>query len=112
MGRGNVKIPYGIADFPTLVTQGYSYVDRTDRIRTVEEAGKALLVLRPRRFGEAFLADYRDELPEAIARNVYLDLPLNDLTEFREEEAISSSPPGRWWPSDSSVSSPGRSRRV
>jgi hypothetical protein len=59
-----MKIPYGIADFPTLITEGHLYVDRTDRIRTVEDAGKALLFLRPRRFGKSLwlstLATYYD----------------------------------------------------
>ena len=59
-----MKIPYGIADFYALRTEGYLYVDRTDRIRTVEELGKALLFLRPRRFGKSLwlrtLACYYD----------------------------------------------------
>ena len=59
-----MKIPYGIADFYALRTEGYLYVDRTDHIRAVEEAGKALLFLRPRRFGKSLwlrtLACYYD----------------------------------------------------
>jgi hypothetical protein len=59
-----MKIPYGLADFYALRTEGYLYVDRTDRIRTVEELGKALLFLRPRRFGKSLwlrtLASYYD----------------------------------------------------
>jgi hypothetical protein len=48
-----MKLPYGIADFYSLVTSGYRYVDRTARIRTLEEMGRSLLFLRPRRFGTA-----------------------------------------------------------
>ncbi|HEX9731294.1 MAG TPA: AAA family ATPase, partial [Thermoanaerobaculia bacterium] len=44
-----MKIPYGEADFYSLITKGYVYVDRTDRIRQLEEMGEALLLLRPRR---------------------------------------------------------------
>ena len=50
-----LKFPYGIADFHTIITEGYYYVDRTDRIRLLEEAGKVLLFLRPRRFGKSLL---------------------------------------------------------
>jgi len=59
-----MKFPYGIADFYSLVTSGYVYVDRTAHIRTVEEMGRALLFLRPRRFGKSLwlqtLATYYD----------------------------------------------------
>ncbi|MEE8525720.1 MAG: AAA family ATPase [Thermoanaerobaculia bacterium] len=59
-----MKVPYGIADFYALRTEGYLYVDRTDRIRALEDLGKALLLLRPRRFGKTLwlrtLACYYD----------------------------------------------------
>ncbi len=48
-----MRIPYGVADFYSLRTEGQLYVDRSDRIRTLEELGKALLFLRPRRFGKS-----------------------------------------------------------
>ncbi|MBK5938022.1 AAA family ATPase [Halochromatium roseum] len=47
-----MKFPYGTADFHAIRREGYYYADRTDRIRTLEEAGKQLLFLRPRRFGK------------------------------------------------------------
>ena len=47
-----MKIPYGVADFYSLRTEGRLYVDRTDRIQVLEDLGKALLFLRPRRFGK------------------------------------------------------------
>ncbi len=50
-----LKIPYGIADFQTLMTESYFYQDRTDRIPLIEQAGKQLLFLRPRRFGKSLL---------------------------------------------------------
>lgn len=48
-----MKFPYGLADFRALRTQGYFYIDRTDRIAKVEEFGLQLLLLRPRRFGKS-----------------------------------------------------------
>ncbi len=59
-----MKIPYGIADFYALRAEEYLYVDRTDRIGVIEELGKNLLFLRPRRFGKSLwmrtLACYYD----------------------------------------------------
>ncbi|MDG4595286.1 MAG: AAA family ATPase [Candidatus Contendobacter sp.] len=48
-----MRFPYGIADFCKLREEGYFYVDRTDRIPLIEEAGSQLLFLRPRRFGKS-----------------------------------------------------------
>jgi len=50
-----LKFPYGISDFYQIITENYLYVDRTDRIPVLEEAGKTLLLLRPRRFGKSLL---------------------------------------------------------
>ena len=50
-----MKFPYGIADFYQVVTEGFFYVDRTKCIQNIEEAGKQLLFLRPRRFGKSLL---------------------------------------------------------
>ena len=48
-----MHFPYGIADFRKIREGGYFYVDRTDRIPLIEEAGSQLLFLRPRRFGKS-----------------------------------------------------------
>nr|VFK19037.1 MAG: Predicted AAA-ATPase [Candidatus Kentron sp. LPFa] len=50
-----MKFPYGISDFDSLITEKYYYVDRTVYIPLLEEAGKQLLFLRPRRFGKSLL---------------------------------------------------------
>ncbi len=50
-----MKFPYGICDFYDIITEDYYYADRTDRIPLIEEAGKHLLFLRPRRFGKSLL---------------------------------------------------------
>ena len=50
-----MKFPYGIADFYGVRTENYFYVDRTGCIPQIEEAGKQLLFLRPRRFGKSLL---------------------------------------------------------
>ena len=49
----NMRFPYGIADFRVIRQEGYFYADRTDRIALIEDAGRQLLFLRPRRFGKS-----------------------------------------------------------
>jgi hypothetical protein len=48
-----MKFPYGNSNFESIMTEQYFYVDRTDRIPLIEEAGKTLMFLRPRRFGKS-----------------------------------------------------------
>ncbi|EIC23032.1 Protein of unknown function (DUF1703) [Thiorhodovibrio frisius] len=48
-----MRFPYGISNFHKIATQGYFYIDRSDRIALIEEAGDQLLLLRPRRFGKS-----------------------------------------------------------
>jgi hypothetical protein len=50
-----MKFPYGMSDFETLIKEHYFYVDRTDRLPLLEDTGKQLLFLRPRRFGKSLL---------------------------------------------------------
>lgn len=50
-----MKFPYGLSNFCGIISEGYFYVDRTDRIPLIEEAGKNLVFLRPRRFGKSLL---------------------------------------------------------
>jgi hypothetical protein len=50
-----MKFPYAISNFEKLVTEGYFYIDRTDRIPLIENKGEQLIFLRPRRFGKSLL---------------------------------------------------------
>jgi hypothetical protein len=50
-----MKFPYGICDFYKIITEGYVYIERTNRVTLIEETGKHLLFLRPRRFGKSLL---------------------------------------------------------
>ena len=50
-----LKFPYGLRNFYDLITENYFYVDRTAHIRTIEEFGRELIFLRPRRFGKSLL---------------------------------------------------------
>lgn len=69
-GIMNLKIPYGESNFKTVITGGYVYVDKTCYIPNLEENGKYLFLMRPRRFGKSLFLSmleyyydiaYRDE---------------------------------------------------
>ncbi len=49
-----MKYPYGISDFKSLITEGYFYCDRTDKIPLLEST-KSQLFIRPRRFGKSLV---------------------------------------------------------
>ncbi|MBF0102533.1 MAG: AAA family ATPase [Desulfobacterales bacterium] len=59
-----IKFPYGVSNFYSIITENYFYVDRTQYIQSLEEMGKNLLFLRPRRFGKTLwlntLGNYYD----------------------------------------------------
>jgi hypothetical protein len=75
-----MKLPYGIADFYSLVTSGYVYVDRTAYVRVLEDMGRSLLFLRPRRFGKSLwlqtLATYYDLRRAGESRRIFGDLAI------------------------------------
>ncbi|MEM7531727.1 MAG: AAA family ATPase [Chloroflexota bacterium] len=48
-----IKFPYGRRDFNEIISEHYLYIDRTQHIRFVEDWGKELLFMRPRRFGKS-----------------------------------------------------------
>jgi len=50
-----MHFPYGISDFATLIREGYFYQDRSDRIALLEQTGRQLVFIRPRRFGKSLL---------------------------------------------------------
>ena len=73
-----MKNPYAVSDFELIRREGLQYIDRTDRIPKIEEAGRYLLFLRPRRFGKSLwlstLKNYYD-----IAKKEAFDSLFSDL---------------------------------
>ena len=59
-----IRFPYGISDFHRIRSNHYLYLDRTAMLSELEEAGRQLIFLRPRRFGKSLLlstlANYYD----------------------------------------------------
>ena len=51
----NLKIPYGVADFKTVREEGLYYIDKTGYIPLLEQAGRFLFFVRPRRFGKSLM---------------------------------------------------------
>jgi hypothetical protein len=50
-----MKFPYGLSDFGVIRQENYFYQDRTGLIPQLEQSGRQLLFLRPRRFGKSLL---------------------------------------------------------
>ncbi|MEM7126731.1 MAG: AAA family ATPase [Chloroflexota bacterium] len=63
-----IKFPYGRRDFVEIITEDYLYLDRTHYIPFMEDWGKELLFMRPRRFGKSLwlstLMNYYDVAKE------------------------------------------------
>jgi len=49
------KLPIGIQDFETIISDGYSYIDKTKWIYQLLDQGKSYFLSRPRRFGKSLL---------------------------------------------------------
>ena len=47
------SIPYGVSDFRTIREEGLYYVDKTAYLTTLEQAGRFVFFVRPRRFGKS-----------------------------------------------------------
>jgi Predicted AAA-ATPase/PD-(D/E)XK nuclease superfamily len=47
------QIPYGVSDYEAIRLDNSYYVDKTRFLREIEEAGKYLFFIRPRRFGKS-----------------------------------------------------------
>ncbi|MEN9503014.1 MAG: hypothetical protein RI964_2299 [Pseudomonadota bacterium] len=75
-----IKFPYGNSDFYSLRTEGYLYLDRTPYIPLLEDAGKQLIFLRPRRFGKSLLlstlANYYDIKRADVFETLFGDLAI------------------------------------
>ena len=54
------KIPYGLSDFVEIRQENFYYVDKTDYIRVLENLGRYLFLVRPRRMGKSLLLSVLD----------------------------------------------------
>ncbi|MGI9159724.1 MAG: AAA family ATPase, partial [Saprospiraceae bacterium] len=56
------KLPIGSQDLPGLIGDGYLFVDKTEQIHRLMQAGKYLFLSRPRRFGKSLLVSTLHEI--------------------------------------------------
>ncbi|MCD6397716.1 MAG: AAA family ATPase [Spirochaetaceae bacterium] len=74
-----MKFPYGISDFNSLITEGYFYCDRTDKIPLLENS-KSQLFIRPRRFGKSLvlsmLENYYDVAKKGEFESIFGNLKI------------------------------------
>jgi hypothetical protein len=72
-----MKFPYGISDFKKIITKGYFYCDRTDKIPLLE-ASDSQLFIRPRRFGKSLLLSMLENYYD-VAKTDEFDEMFGDL---------------------------------
>ncbi|AUB80313.1 ATP-binding protein [Candidatus Thiodictyon syntrophicum] len=58
------KLPIGIQTFSEIITEGYTYVDKTAHALALANGGKYYFLSRPRRFGKSLFLDTLKELFE------------------------------------------------
>ena len=65
------KLPIGISNFKEMIEGGYYYVDKTLLIKEVLEAGKVVVMSRPRRFGKTLNLLGIDFIELLLFRKIY-----------------------------------------
>ena len=51
-GKSLKAIPYGVGSYDTIKEKNYYYIDKTHYLHEIENAGRYLFFIRPRRFGK------------------------------------------------------------
>ncbi|MCP5103467.1 MAG: AAA family ATPase [bacterium] len=67
------KIPYGVTDYEAIRAENGYYVDKTAYLRKIENAGKYLFFIRPRRFGKSLFLSVMES---------YYDISNKDQFDF------------------------------
>ena len=83
------RLPLGISDFSVLREEGpnYLYVDKTERILDLLNAGKYLFLARPRRFGKSLLCSTLKYLYEG-RRELFAGLAIDPVWEWTEKNPV------------------------
>lgn len=70
-----MRIPYGIAHFGEIRTEGYLYIDRTPFLAELERLGpRYLLLLRPRRMGKSLFLSLLEHYYDLARKERFDDL--------------------------------------
>jgi hypothetical protein len=67
-------IPYGIADYGIIRRENYYYVDKTPYLERIQEAGRYLFFIRPRRFGKSLFVSVMEAFFDVLHRQRFDDL--------------------------------------
>ncbi len=81
------KFPIGIADFYSIRTDGYYYVDKTPHIENLINRGRYYFLSRPRRFGKSLLLDTMLELFEG-REELFRDLHIHDRWDWEKQYPV------------------------
>lgn len=68
------KIPYGISDYEKLIRQDFYYVDKTMYLEELENIGRTLVFLRPRRFGKTLFTSMMSYYYDINSKDKFIDL--------------------------------------
>lgn len=69
-----MKFPYGLSDFKVLMDEHYYYQDRTHALAEIEETGRQLVFIRPRRFGKSLLLSMLEHYYDVNRTEQFTDL--------------------------------------
>ncbi len=81
------KLPIGIQTFSEMIKEDYLYVDKTQNIAELLEAGKYLFLSRPRRFGKSLLVSTLSEIFSGN-KTLFQGLYIHDRIEWRPHPVI------------------------
>lgn len=79
------KLPIGIQDFETIISDGYTYIDKTKWIYQLIDQGKSYFLSRPRRFGKSLLISTFAALfscKRHLFKNLWIDSSDYDWKEY------------------------------
>ncbi len=81
------KLPIGIQTFREIITEGYTYVDKTSHALAMAEAGKYYFLSRPRRFGKSLFLDTLKELFEG-SEELFRGLAIHDHWDWTRHHPV------------------------
>ena len=81
------KYPIGLQSFREIVTGGYVYVDKTEKIHELVSSGKYYFFSRPRRFGKSLLLSTLKELYSGN-RELFKDLWIENKWDWTRQNPI------------------------
>ncbi len=81
------KLPIGKQDFASLIQEGFLYIDKTEHIHRLLNAGSYLFLSRPRRFGKSLLLSIAKEIFEGN-RKLFKGLWIEDKIAWERYPVI------------------------